>query len=149
VDSVVQAPVEHESEDKSLRLVPWVWRGTAVHVAPRRRGSPDYQPERGSSCKELTATDGSIPSGMAWIDSLRTLIAGPVHSLRLGTALTIRGRGGGPLSRAGERASSDWAAPRSPFHPEDLMRDPRSAPLSSSPFGCAWARVARASFPER
>jgi hypothetical protein len=56
-------------------------------------------------------------------------------SRRSRTSLTILGRRTGPLSRAGERARSDWAAPRSPFHPEDLLRGSRSVPLASSPSG--------------
>lgn len=54
---------------------------------------------------------------------------------RSGTSLTTLGRRTGPLSKAGERARSNWAAPRSSFHPEDLMRGSRSAPLPSSPPG--------------
>jgi hypothetical protein len=56
-------------------------------------------------------------------------------SRRSRTSLTLLGRRTGPLSRAGERARSDWAAPRSPFHFEDLLRGSRSALLASSPSG--------------
>jgi hypothetical protein len=52
-----------------------------------------------------------------------------------GTSLSIVRRRTGLLSRAGELARSDWAAARSPFHPEDPMRGSRSAPLSLSPSG--------------
>lgn len=54
---------------------------------------------------------------------------------RPGTTLTTLGRRTGPPSNAGERARSDWAAPRSPFHSEDPMRGSRMAPLPSSPSG--------------
>ena len=53
-------------------------------------------------------------------------------SQRSGTSLTRFWRRSGSLPRAGERARSDWAAPRSPFHPEALVRGSRSAPLPSS-----------------
>lgn len=54
---------------------------------------------------------------------------------RSGTSPNATGRRIGPPSNAGERAGSDWAAPRSPFHPESQMRGSRTAPLPSSPSG--------------
>jgi hypothetical protein len=54
---------------------------------------------------------------------------------RPGTSLTTVGRRTGPPPNPGERARSNWAVPRSPFHSENPMRGSRVAPLPSSPSG--------------
>ncbi|GAB3943594.1 hypothetical protein GCM10029976_066440 [Kribbella albertanoniae] len=58
--------------------------------------------------------------------------AGGIALVTVPLSLIMDRRRTGSPSKAGERARSHWAAPRSPFHPEGPMRGSRSAPLLSS-----------------
>jgi hypothetical protein len=116
-------------EDGGLLAVP-----ALVHLAPL--GDPQTTVrELAASGIAVVTLPLSFDQGPARSTAADASAQGRSLSQRSGTSLTILGPPAGPLPRAGERTSGDRAAPRSPFHPEDLMRGSRLAPPSSSPSG--------------